>query len=997
MKHLLCLLLFISFGTSAQYDVSKNISTYTLQDGFNIYGTASAVFDDLGWLWISGSNLQLLDTDINRRTAIIQRFDGSRFQTLSTPKHLGKKPIDIVLVKRTDGCFYAILSYANEDKLFVINPNTLHFKEVKLPTNKQNLEIFLFPYKDAILGYFRDAKETHLYKITNELELIKLKKPIVNKDKNKYPHFSNFIPFDDFYMISDVRSGVRLYNKNGSLLKTVSNKDLGLTDKKLDYFLGIDTWFKEDDLTYISFRELQEYYQYNPKKNSWTKTTLLKKANNNITFNGKTNTDLNGNILKQYIVNSQLKLEIHYNKSNTKKVIHSELKKEAKVVSRNLEEELYVINEGFFYQYTFKRNNVKTFLEGKSIRAMHQLNNNEILVATESNGWYLLNLETQLVKPFPLSYNGQLFIPNSTRGIFEDETYLWGNNNKGIFSIHKKTKEVETYVYYPIATSTADENSIFYGTHKNNLIQFDKKTKENIILKNTKNYDIQGILKVDERIYLTCAEGLLIYENDQTELHTLNDEKPNNNFFIAIAFHKKYGLLVGNSSGELYQFNTTKKTFQLLYKDLLKASIATILFDDDFIWMNTYNGIVAYNSSTKKATRYTMNDGLSFYEANRYSALKTTEGSFLVGTLQGLNYFNPKTISKKKLDVSLKLSQVSYFNKKLKKDISEKIPEKLNALKNITLSPENKSLNLQFALFGMYDFSKINYRYRLDKRTWINLANKTEIRLLNLAAGNYNLEIEAINLANKRVGLPIFLTLTVDEFFYKTIWFYLLLLLMLIIIGIWYYAEQQKKYQLKTQFAQDLIKEQENERKRLSRDLHDGIAQDLMLLKNQLEFKEDSINQKLAENTLTNLRNVSLGLHPFVLEKFGLTEAINQLVNQLDDSQKIFFDAHLENIDGYFSKNQQLHIYRIVQEAINNALKYADSPSIKITLQKKNTAIFVEIKDFGKGFTVSEKANKIDSLGLKTMQERSKMIPAKLTILSEKEQGTTVQLKYSNV
>ena len=996
MKHFFYLLLFISLGTFAQYDISKNVNTYTLQDGFNVYEVVSTVFDDLGWLWISGSNLQLLDTDINRRTAIIQRFDGSRFHTLDTPEHLGKKPINIELVKKTDGHFYVILSYGNEDKLFEINSNTLGFKEVKLPSNKQKLKIYLFPYKKDVLGYFRDAKETHLYKITNELEFIKLKKPIVNKDKNKYPHFSNFIPFDDFYLISDTRSGVRLYDKNGLLLKTVSKEDLGLLNKKLDYFLEIDAWFKEDNITYVAFTELQELYQYNPNKNSWTKTTLLKKANN-ILFNGKTITDVNENILKQYIFNSQLQFEIHYAKNDTKKIIHTELKEEAKVVSRNLEKELYVINDGFFYQYTFKRNNVKTFLEGKSIRAMHQLNNNEIFVATENSGWYLLNLETQLVQSYSLTYYNQLFMPNSTRGIFEDDTYLWGNNENGIFSIHKKTKKVETYVYYPVATSTADENFIYYGTHKHNLMKFDKKTKKNIILKNTQKYDIQGILKVDELIYLTSAEGLLVYENDQLQLHTINDKKSTNNFFIAIAFHKKYGLLVGSSLGELYQFNTTKKIFQLLYKDPLKASIATILFDDNDIWMNTYNGIIAYNSSTKKATRYTMNDGLIFYEANRYSALKTTEGSFLVGTLQGLSYFNPKTIYKKKLDVSLNLTQVSYFNKKLKKDISEKIPQKLNALKNITLSPENKSLNLQFALFGMYDFNKINYRYRLDKRTWINLSNKTEIRLLNLAAGNYNLEIEAINLANKRVGLPILLTLTVDEFFYKTIWFYLLLLLMLIIIGIWYYIEQQKKYQLKTQFAQDLIKEQENERKRLSRDLHDGIAQDLMLLKNQLEFKEDSTNQKLAENTLTNLRNVSLGLHPFVLEKFGLTEAINQLVNQLDDSQKTFFDAHLENIDEYFSKNQQLHIYRIVQEAINNALKYADSPSIKITLEKKNFSIFVEIQDFGKGFTVSEKANKIDSLGLKTMEERSKMIPAKFTIISEKEKGTTVQLKYSNV
>ncbi|PQJ79691.1 hypothetical protein [Polaribacter porphyrae] len=568
MKYLLYILIFISYGTFAQYDVSKNKNTYTLQDGFNVYEVVSTVFDDLGWLWVSGSNLQLLDTDINKRTAIIQRFDGNRFHTVAVPKHLGKKPINIALVKRTDGCFYAILSYGNEDKLFLINPNTLHFKEVKLPSNEQILNIYLFPYKDYVLGYFRDKDETNLYRINNKLSFKKLEKPIVNKDKNKYPHFSNFIPFDDFYMISDTHSGVRLYDKNGRLLKTISKEDLGLTNKKIDYFLEIDAWFKEDDITYVAFIELQELYQYNPKKNSWTKTAILKKSDDNILFNGKTNADVNGNILKQYIVNSQLQFQIDYNKIDIKKVIQTKLKEEAIIVSRNLEEELYVINDGFFHHYTFKKNNVKTFLEGKSIRAMHQLNKNEILVATELNGWYILNLETQLVKNFTLKHNNQLFIPNSTRGIFEDDTYLWGNNHNGIFSIHKKTKKVETYVYYPVATSTADENFIYYGTYEHNLMKFDKKTKKNIVLKSTKKYDVQGILKVDELIYLTCDEGLLIYENDQIKLHTLPKTALNNNFFIAIAFHKKYGLLVGNSSGELINLTQLKKPFNYCIKTL---------------------------------------------------------------------------------------------------------------------------------------------------------------------------------------------------------------------------------------------------------------------------------------------------------------------------------------------------------------------------------------------------------------------------------------------
>lgn len=202
-----------------------------------------------------------------------------------------------------------------------------------------------------------------------------------------------------------------------------------------------------------------------------------------------------------------------------------------------------------------------------------------------------------------------------------------------------------------------------------------------------------------------------------------------------------------------------------------------------------------------------------------------------------------------------------------------------------------------------------------------------------------------------------------------------------------------EKEKSQTKFSQDLIQFQEDEKIRISRELHDSVGQDLILLKTKATAIKNEEFEELIRTTLENIRNITQNLHPFVLEKFGLTAALNKLVNSVDETTDLFVTNEIEDIDGVLNKSQELNTYRIVQEALNNVLKHSDSPSVLISAINKAGSIEIKVQDYGKGFDYNEKSDLKNSLGMKTLEERANIINTKLIILSQKSKGTTIHLK----
>lgn len=199
------------------------------------------------------------------------------------------------------------------------------------------------------------------------------------------------------------------------------------------------------------------------------------------------------------------------------------------------------------------------------------------------------------------------------------------------------------------------------------------------------------------------------------------------------------------------------------------------------------------------------------------------------------------------------------------------------------------------------------------------------------------------------------------------------------------------KQRLQEQFSQDLINEQERERTRLARELHDSVGQKLMLLSKQTKSSGDSNMENLADTTLEEIRSISRGLHPSNLERLGLTESINALVYNINANTDLFFTDEIDNIDNILSKDAELHIYRIIQETLNNIVKHSEAKAVKMNINKTVNAINIEVSDNGKGFD-SETKYKTISLGLKTLYERAKIIGAQIHLNSQVNSGTKITL-----
>ena len=191
-------------------------------------------------------------------------------------------------------------------------------------------------------------------------------------------------------------------------------------------------------------------------------------------------------------------------------------------------------------------------------------------------------------------------------------------------------------------------------------------------------------------------------------------------------------------------------------------------------------------------------------------------------------------------------------------------------------------------------------------------------------------------------------------------------------------------------FTKQLLESTEDERKRIASDLHDSISHELLNLKSI--FKQDfaTVNTKI-DSIINDIRGISRNLHPVMFDKIGLEPNIEQLVERIQQQNDFMVSTEI-NYKGSLNSADELQIYRIIQEALTNIIKYAKAHAGKITMMENKDNILVEIKDNGNGFNVKEALNSGKSFGLHNIIERSRVIGGEAQIQSSAE-GTIINIK----
>ena len=216
------------------------------------------------------------------------------------------------------------------------------------------------------------------------------------------------------------------------------------------------------------------------------------------------------------------------------------------------------------------------------------------------------------------------------------------------------------------------------------------------------------------------------------------------------------------------------------------------------------------------------------------------------------------------------------------------------------------------------------------------------------------------------------------------------------------FDEQMRQQVLR---SAQVVEAQEEERKRIARDMHDGIGQMLTALKFNLDAldlnqgeKTQIKLQKLQELTvklIQGVRMVTFNLTPPELSDYGIATALARMASELGKltGQNIIFE-NSSNFNGRLDTLVETNLYRITQEAVNNAVKYAKANFIMVRISHTNNMLSIVIDDDGQGFDPEEIEGKNDGsgMGLSFMRERMQFIQGRMFIYSELQEGTRITL-----
>lgn len=213
----------------------------------------------------------------------------------------------------------------------------------------------------------------------------------------------------------------------------------------------------------------------------------------------------------------------------------------------------------------------------------------------------------------------------------------------------------------------------------------------------------------------------------------------------------------------------------------------------------------------------------------------------------------------------------------------------------------------------------------------------------------------------------------------------------LVLAGLWYYKKEKTLKEHREIIQQAVAETELMERERIARDLHDGVGQKLSVVKMQLSLKDTNIpaTSKLLDDAIQDVREVSHNLLPHDLNK-GLIpalEAMSQQINSASHTFKINLEINPKVRQLYIDKQHTILIYRMMQELIQNAIKYSEAKNININMDSENKMLKLILSDDGIGFD-PKKLSHHSGIGIKNISERISQLIGSIQLTSDIGKGT---------
>ena len=396
------------------------------------------------------------------------------------------------------------------------------------------------------------------------------------------------------------------------------------------------------------------------------------------------------------------------------------------------------------------------------------------------------------------------------------------------------------------------------------------------------------------------------------------------------------------------------------------------------------------------------NDGMNSAETNggfQPSTFTDNEGKIYFPTVSGVAIVDPNKIISNSVPPPVYIELLRTEDSVIEKN------------ETVILSYDTAFLEINYTGINFTDSKGLKFKYKmigLDD-DWIEVGNIRSALYSKIPPGEYTFQVSARNSDGIWNEKGASVMVSVIPPFWQTIWFLSILVVCLLAIGpaIYYYRIRHLKTENNRQkkFTEQLIESQENERRRIASELHDGLGQQILVIKNRLELTKlniiddpqtiDQLNeiQHNADRSIEDVRNISHNLRPVLLEKFGLTDAVLNLCDQLEKSTSLAWSYHVDDIDDVFPKNKEINFYRILQEGANNILKHAESKQPSIRVNRTKSHVNLIIYDDGKGYEASMVSKTGMGLGLIGIKERVETLSGQIKVVSKKGEGTTIKIQ----
>ena len=545
-------------------------------------------------------------------------------------------------------------------------------------------------------------------------------------------------------------------------------------------------------------------------------------------------------------------------------------------------------------------------------------------------------------------------------------TEIWVGGHAGLTRFDRQTRQWKSWQGHPNLQAVTGYNirliyqqsphMIWLGTLHNGLVGYNLHTKQTSIF-TPKNgltcLNIRSLLQVSHTMWVGTDCGL--YQLNLTTMqvvrhYTEADGLPNEVI---------YGILPGNV-GEL--------------------------------WLSSNKGLTRFSITAGVIRNYDVSDGLQSNEFNTNVCYKHTDGTLFFGGVNGVTYFKTSQLQTNNFVPPIRITGVSVLD-------SVYNPTKTH----LTLAPDQNFIAFSFAALNFSNARKNQYQFQLEgiDPGWVRAGHRRTANYTNLPPGDYVFRVKGSNDDGVWNEKGASMRITINPPFWAAWWFRLGLIALLLcgVYGLYRYRIGQ----IRSQQAQEMavtVRTQELERQRFAKELHDGVGANLAVLNLYLsslgsphmpvqDVKERSI--AILKASIDDIRSLIHDMHPRSLTQQGLTQTIADMVDILNQSNRLTIEYEARNIPEKLSEAIEINLFRVMQELLQNALKHAGATHVRLSLHTEANLLYLVYHDDGRGLDPALLNNPTGN-GLVNIRQRIVLLKGHCTFGSTTGQGTTVTI-----